>query len=503
MLVLVLALPIVACDQKAPAAATTPALAAETSAPGDAKTSTAAPSSDPKPFQDLATADILNLNQKWTGDYNGLEVRRFLRALVPFSKTLYYLDGPEQRGIAYEALRELEKSLPAIGKSKLRPKIVIIPTPRDRLLSALAAGYGDIAIGAFAVTDIRRKTVAFSVATDSGIEDVVVTRKDAPAITIEADLAGREIHVRRSSSYHEDLAALNGRLTNAGLKPVLIQEADSRLEDEDIMQMVDAGIVPATVGKRPVADFWVGIYDQLTVHPEAPLRTDGTVAWAIRKDAPQLEEVVNSFVKTHRAGTLFGNILINRYLGKTERLKNPISKAELSKYRKMASYFQKYATAYDMDWLLAIAQGYQESALNQSKRSRAGAVGVMQIKPSTAAGPNVGIRNVEKLDNNIHAGIKYMRFLRDRYFSDPALDQLDRGLFTLAAYNAGPARIASLRTKAKAVGLDSNQWFGNVEIIAAREIGHETVNYVGNIYKYYTAYKAMARQRATQSAESG
>jgi membrane-bound lytic murein transglycosylase MltF len=126
----------------------------------------------------------------------------------------------------------------------------------------------------------------------------------------------------------------------------------------------------------------------------------------------------------------------------------------------------------------------------------------MQIKPSTAADPNVGIDQVEILENNIHASVKYMHFVRDRYFADEGIDPLNAGLFTLAAYNAGPARVGRLRRKATAVGLDPNVWFGNVEIIAAREIGRETVDYVSNIYKYYAAYKAFAAQRAASAPAS-
>jgi membrane-bound lytic murein transglycosylase MltF len=437
------------------------------------------------------------MNQRWTGDYEELAERRFLRVLVPYSRTLYYLDGPEQKGIAYESLRELESQLPIIGESKVRPKLVIIPTTRDRLLPALAEGYGDVAIGAFTVTDLRRENVEFSSPTMSGIETVVVTGKDAPAILSETDLAGREIHVQRASSYYEDLVALNERLTNAGARPVSIVEVDARLEDEDVLQMVDAGIIPATVSMRPVAEFWLQLYDQIVVHSQVALRSDGQIAWALRKDTPQIKKVVDDFVVKHRAGTLFGNVLLNRYLGSAKRLENPTTSAELEKYRAMAQYFRDYADQYGSDWILAVAQGYQESQLDQSKRSSAGAVGVMQIKPSTAADRNVGVDNVEDLENNIHASIKYMSFIRDRYFADEAIDRLNKGLFTLAAYNAGPARVATLRKKAAEVGLDPNQWFGNVEIVAARVIGRETVDYVSNIYKYYVVYRAYAVQRDT------
>lgn len=450
---------------------------------------------DPKPFQDLAAAEILNLNRRWTGDYDELAERRFLRVLVPYSRTLYYLDGPEQKGIAYESLRELEGRLPLIGGSKVRPKIVIIPTSRDRLLPALAEGYGDIAIGAFTVTDLRRERVEFSAPTLSGIENVVVTAREAPAVLSESDLAGREIHVQRASSYYEDLVALNGRLVKAGARPVAIIEIDPRLEDEDVLQMVDAGIIPATVCQRPVAEFWAQLYDRLVVHTHVALRSDGQIAWALRKNTPQIKQIIDDFVVSHRAGTLFGNIVLRRYLGSVNRLKNPTTAAELEKYRAMAQHFRSYADRYGSDWILAVAQGYQESELDHSKRSPAGAVGVMQIKPSTAMDRNVGIENVEDLENNIHASIKYMSFIRDRYFADENIDPLNRGLLTLAAYNAGPARVATLRQKAAAVGLDPDQWFGNVEVIAARVIGRETVDYVSNIYKYYAAYKAYAAQQ--------
>ena len=209
----------------------------------------------------------------------------------------------------------------------MRPKIVIIPTTRDRLLPALAEGYGDVAIGAFTVTDLRREIVEFSAPTMRGIENVVVTGKNAPAVLTEADLAGSEIHVQRASSYYEDLVALNERLSNAGLRPVSIQEVDARLEEEDVLQMVDAGIIPATVSKRPIAEFWAQLYDQLVVHSQVALRSDGQIAWALRKDAPQIKKIIDGFVVKHRAGTLFGNVLLQRYLGTVRRLKNPTSAA--------------------------------------------------------------------------------------------------------------------------------------------------------------------------------
>jgi membrane-bound lytic murein transglycosylase MltF len=455
---------------------------------------------EPVPLQDLEAAEILRLNEARTGDYPALAETRFIRAVVPYSRTLYYIDGIEQKGIAFESLRELEKSLPPVGPQKLRPKIVIIPTRRDRLFDALETGHADIAIGAFTMTEARRKSVDFSAPTVSDISDVLVTAADVEAPANLDSLGGREVHVRRSSSYHESLASLNQRLKREGKPLVKIVPVDEKLEDEDILQMVDAGILPATVCKLQIAQFWAKLYDRVRVHDNLVLRTGGQIAWALRKNTPELKKVVDAFVLKHKRGTMFGNVLLQRYLGDVDRLKTINSEAELRKFRELGALFRRHADQYDLDWLLVAAQGYQESQLDQSKRSAAGAVGIMQIKPTTAADPNVGIDDVYKADGNVHAGVKYVRFLADRYFDDPGIDAQNRMLLALAAYNAGPARVAKLRSEAAKVGLDPNQWFNNVEIIAARRIGRETVDYVGNIYKYYTVYRAIAEQAAAKRA---
>jgi membrane-bound lytic murein transglycosylase MltF len=148
---------------------------------------------------------------------------------------------------------------------------------------------------------------------------------------------------------------------------------------------------------------------------------------------------------------------------------------------------------------LIAAQGYQESQLDQSRRSQAGAIGIMQLLPATAADPKVGIADITEAEANVHAGVRYLNFLRTHYFDDPAIDRLNQTLLALAAYNAGPARTRGLREMAAAEGLDPNRWFNNVEVIAAREIGRETVQYVANIYKYYLTYRMAIEKLAARS----
>ena len=444
------------------------------------------------------------LTKAWTGDLDAMAERRVVRMLVPYSKTFYFLDGATQRGITYELSREFEKQLNKQFKTKaLRVEVAIIPTPFDRLVSGVAEGYGDIAAGNLTITEGRRQLVDFSDPFYGDVSEVVVTSKAVAPIGREEDLAGMEIHVRRSSSYHESLRALNERLAAAGKEPVDIRLANELLDDEDLLEMVHAEMIPAVLVDRHQVGFWIEVMDNLQIHEAVPLREGGQIAWVFRKDSPQLAAAVNDFVKTSKKGTLLGNILIKRYFGSTKWVAKALSEEELGRFHKTAPLFQEYAADYNFDWLLLIAQGYQESGLDQSVKSDAGAVGIMQVLPSTAADPNVGIENIDKMENNIHAGTKYMRFMLDHYMHPEDLDALNRGLFALASYNAGPNRIARLREKAAAQGYDPNRWFHNVEHVVAKEVGREPVRYVSNIFKYYIAYQGSMQSLEARKAVMG
>ena len=164
-------------------------------------------------------------------------------------------------------------------------------------------------------------------------------------------------------------------------------------------------------------------------------------------------------------------------------------------------FFKKYAAQYDFDYLMLVVLGYQKSELNQDRRNPSGAVGIMQVVPKYAAASPIDIPNVDTAEPNIHAGTKMLREIEDKYFKDERLDELNKTLFTLASYNAGPNRIASLRKKAATEGLNPDEWFGNVEFVVAREIGQQTVRYVSNIYKYYVAYKLILEQSELREKE--
>lgn len=434
-------------------------------------------------------------HKKWTGGYDGMMERRIIRVLMPYSKTNYFLDGATERGLAYEGVKSFEKFVNTRQKTKnLKVYVVIIPTERNVLLSHLTQGLGDIAVANLTITDERLKTVDFSNPFLKDVKEIIVTGKNGPELKNTFDLAGKEIYVRKSSSYYESLVKLNEVLSSTGKSPVKITPADENLEDEDLLEMLDAGVVPMLIVDNHKAEFWAKILKNIRLHPEAAVHREGKIGWAFRKNSPKLKTVINEFVQKNKKGTLHGNILFNRYLKDVKYITNPAATEDRKRFQEMVAYFKKYGKEYDFNYLMLTALGYQESRLNQQAKSHVGAVGVMQILPSTAKDQNVNIPNIQEVEANIHAGTKYLRFMADRYFNDDAIDRLNRGLFSFASYNAGPAKVAKLRREAEEMGLNPNVWFKNVEVVAAKRIGRETVQYVSNIYKYFVVYSLLSEQ---------
>jgi membrane-bound lytic murein transglycosylase MltF len=439
--------------------------------------------------------------QPRTGDLDGMFEKGFIRILVRYNPLLYFNDGPRQWGITYENARIFEEHVNKTrGNKKPRVHVIVLPTSRDQLLPWLLEGRGDIAAANLTITPERQRLVDFSAPLYPGVSELLVTGPAATNVMSLDDLSSTELHLRPSSSYFEHVVSLNRERRKAGGREIPVRAADERLEDHDLLDMVNAGLIPAVIVDSHKAAFWAQIFDKITVHETLAVSSGTEIAWAVRKDSPKLLAAVNGFVKTARKGTLLGNIVLRRYLQNARWIEDVRSGKGQESYQETINIIKRYAGNYDFDWLMIVAQGYQESKLDQGQRSRAGAIGIMQLLPSTAADPNVNVKNIEKAENNIHAGIKYLRFLRDRYFGDPGIEPLDSILFSFAAYNAGPGNIARARKKATAMGLNPDQWFGNVEVAASKTISREPVTYVRNIYKYYVAYKLIEEERAKREA---
>jgi membrane-bound lytic murein transglycosylase MltF len=438
----------------------------------------------------------------WTGDLDGMVKRRMIRVLVPYSKTHYFIDRGVQRGVTHDALKQFEEEFNTRRKTgNLRVHVVFLPTSRDRLQAALLEGRGDIVAANVTQTPGREEAADFILPTYSDVKQLVVTGPGAPAVATVDDLAGQAVHVRQGSTYRESLDALSATLKQKGKAPVDVKFLPDNLEDEDILEMVNAGLIKISVVDDHIANFWKQIFTGIVVHDDVAVRTGGIVAMALRKGSPQLKAELDAFVKTHGKGTAFGNVTLRKYLQNVRYAKGATSDAEIRKFNQIVQFFQKYGDKYDVDWLLMAAQGYQESGLDQNVKSKVGAIGVMQVMPPTGKDMNVG--DISQLEPNIHAGVKYVRFVIDQYFKDEQMDRLNKGLFAFASYNAGPGRVRQLRAEAQKTGLDPNVWFNNVERVAARRIGRETVQYVSNIYKYYVAYQlAYAETQARREEKS-
>jgi membrane-bound lytic murein transglycosylase MltF len=291
---------------------------------------------------------------------------------------------------------------------------------------------------------------------------------------------------------------LNERFKSHGRPPVVIRQAPPNLEDDDLLEMVNAGLIPAVVVDDYLAAFWKKVFRKLVVHDSITLHSGGTLAIAVRKSNPHLLAALNTFMGKYGLGTAFGDRVNRDYLVNASYAKSATSARERKAFLAVVALFRKYSDRYNMDFLLMAAQGYQESRLRQHARSPVGAIGIMQIMPETGRLLNVG--DITQLEPNIHAGVKFMSDLRNRNFANEPMDDLNKGLFSFAAYNAGPNRVRRLRQEAEQRGLNPNVWFGNVEQIASERIGRETVTYVANIFKYYVAYRLVVEETERRDA---
>ena len=417
-----------------------------------------------------------------------------IRALVLYTRSGFFYVNGQPEGIYYEALQYFQQFVNRKLPGREHVQVTFIPVRPDKLEAALTQGVGDLIAYGLTETPAREQRLTFSTPIQTGVKQIVVTGKDFGPVSSLADLSGKKVFVNPLTTYYQNLEKVNDSLRQQGKPPILIEKADPSLVDEDLLEMVNAGILPATVTLSERADLWASVFPNITPQPKLVIAKNEDLALAMRKNNPKLTKLVDEFVKTHAVGTSFGSTLVRRYLQSNQWVKNPTTAAEIKKFEATVDFFKKYSAEYGFDYLMVVAQGYQESMLEQSARGPTGAVGIMQVKPSTAAAPPISIPDVFSAENNIHAGIKVLNTIATTYFNDPKIDPVNRLLFTFAAYNAGPNRIAELRKRAPAQGLDPNKWFENVELLVAQNVGPVTVQYVSNIYKYYVAYKLVVEQ---------
>ena len=460
----------------------------------------------PTPAKASAKPRQLALSVKpWQGDFEQMIKRRMIRVLVPYSRTLYFNERGRERGISADSVREFERYLnrkyaAQLGKRPLT--VYIIPTTRDKLLSGVVGGIGDIAVANLTITDERLQQADFvAVADQKPVAEIVLTGAGVPELTSPEALSGRTVHVRASSSYHDSLEDLNERLKKAGKAPVNLVLVPDALEDEDMMEMLDAGLLEAIVVDDWKARIWAQVLPKIKLHPQAAVRSGGQIGWAVRKGSPQLVAALDDFFANDMKKSNITQQLVNTYTRRVKQFRSPAEEADRKRFEETIGYFRKYGSKYDFDPLMLAAQGFQESQLDQNARSHVGAVGIMQIMPAT--GSSLGVGSIHMTESNIHAGTKYMDQLMSKYFPDAKFSESNRPLFAFASYNAGPGNISKMRKEAAKRGLDPDKWFNNVEIVVAEKIGKETTTYVRNIYQYSAAYRLTqeAEEASSQSRE--
>jgi membrane-bound lytic murein transglycosylase MltF len=431
--------------------------------------------------------------REWKGDFDDMVKHRHIRVLVPYSRSLYFNDKGRERGITADFVRDFERYInkkyaKELGKRPIT--VYIAPTTRDQLLKNVADGKGDIAAGNLTVTDERRKLVDFWVAPDQrDMAEMVVTGPDSPPINTADDLAGKTVHVRKSSSYYESLVALNARFKKERKPEVKLVLVPDALEDEDMMEMLNAGVLKIIVVDDWKAKMWAQVLPKIKVNEGAVVHAGGNTGWAIRKGSPRLREILDDFYANfvRKQGLMASRLA--QYHKRTKQMKDPTGSADAKRFQETLALFEKYGTQYGFDPLMLAAQGYQESQLDQNAKSHVGAIGIMQVMPAT--GKELKVGDIKVAENNVHAGTKYMNTLMTKYFPDANFNEANRSLFAFASYNAGPGRISQMRKEAAKRGLDPDKWFNSVEIVTAEKVGIETTTYVRNIYKYYVAYRLL------------
>lgn len=435
-----------------------------------------------------------------TGDLDEMLKERRIRALVVINPIGFFYSHGKPKGMTYEMLEQLQAY---VNKKRnagaFDVKVTFIPLRPDELGPALRAGIGDVIAQGVVITPGRHRNFAFTTPTKNNVTHIIVTGKGLEKAQGFDDLVGVDTYVNPLTAAYDMLTKISQERAKAGKPPLSVKAADRNLLEDDLVQMVNGGLIPATAAMQHRANLWAQVMPNIKLQPQMVVEDDGELAWVVRKENPELKKLLDEFIQKHGEGTSFGNTLLRRYLRNTKWVKNSTSKQEMKKFSDYVEYFKKYASEYSFDYLMIMAQGYQESLLDQQKRSRAGAVGIMQVIPKYASAAPINIPDVRKADKNILAGVRMLNNILTNYFDDPAIDQVNRTLFTFASYNAGPSRIVRLRKRAAVEGLDPNKWFGNVELEVGKDIGEETVIYVDNIYKYFVAYKLASGMKSNST----
>ncbi len=433
---------------------------------------------------------LSRLNQLADDDLPEMLKRKTIRVLTTYSPSTYFIYEGRSYGFEYNLLKDYEKFINRRFPHRRIPAVVeFIPVPENLLIPCLEMGIGDIVAAGMRRLPENLQTVVYTIPYLQGVSEVLITHRRAPVVNSLEELSGRKIHIQSGWQNSKTLRRIDARLLVKGRQPLQRTISSGILTSEDMLDLVNAGVIDLSIVESHIARLWSSAHPEIVILEFPEISAHTPISWAVRKNNPEFKASLDKFLRSRRSGSRFGNIYYRQYFKQTRWISNPLIPTDHAKFSRYVPLFRKYGSRYGYDWMLLAAVSYQESQMENFRRSHSGAIGLMQVMPTTAGDANVNIDNIRDPEQNVHAGTKYLALLRDVYFPAQNFAPEERIRFILAAYNAGPNMIARCRRLAARMGRDPAKWFGHTELAARRLIGNETVRYVSNVIKYYMAYR--------------
>jgi membrane-bound lytic murein transglycosylase F len=406
---------------------------------------------EPKGTQTTEWELTRHTRERYTGDLDEIKKRGVLRILTRNNSSAYFISKGQQYGFQFELAQALAKELGV-------RLAVVVPPSRDNLIQALEDGEGDLIAAGMTVTGERGERVSFTYPVLESPRVLVTHPLIVKQLEQPEHAAQFAIHLNFNSTTLSDARALEKKI---GL-PLSLFGVEGGIEMEDMLARVASGEYEATIVDRDIFE----LERASGVEIFARIELDGphAKAWAVRKSSPVLRDRADKFLRReHKTGLI--RILHNKYfvLGSraTRVARDPELRAdEEGRLSPFDELFKKEAAANELDWRLLVAVAHTESKLDAEAKSPFGAIGLMQVLPST--GQELGVADVTKPEDNIRAGARYIRKLIDA-FGGEGLEERQQIRFALASYNVGLGHVRDARVLAEQTGKDKNRWFGNVE----------------------------------------
>ena len=432
----------------------------------------------------------------WSGSYSEMLQRGEIRIAVPYDRTIYISDKGTPRGLSVEISKGLARWINAKYAAQSRSKplsVKLVPTRSAELLNSLTTGRADIVLGDIGLYEPIPNSQQFIINHSSKAEqEVLVTGPSSPPLQKMTDLSGQTVYGSRNTNFQTTLSALNKELKREGKSPVNLISPLGDLDDEDLLEMLNSGLISYVIVGDWKFKLWQSIYRNIVMHQELSAKDAGWVGWVVRSSNQDLNDDLLDFYQSDDFEKSRSAFRQEDYKEHLKGLKDPIDKTSWARFESMKPLFDRYGAEYKLNPLFIASLGFQETLLNQSAVSGVGAIGVMQLMPAT--GMSLGVGDIHLLEPNIHGGADYMNQLISKYFPDAQFEGNNRSLFAVASYNIGPNNVAKARDQAKQFGFDPDRWFGNVEFIATERMGYEPMIYVRNVYKYYMSYRLKLKE---------